>query len=427
MELAIAGLARAEVVGRGGFATVYRAWQEELNRFVAVKVLPSTTSAADAYRFQAECRAMGQLSRHPGIVTLYGSGTSERNEPFLVMELMPHGSLADEVNQRGARPWQRTAHVGIAVGAALAYAHEFEIVHRDVKPENVMVSEFGAPALGDFGIARLTRGQATEPAGPVHASLAHAPPEVVSGQGASERSDVWSLGSTLATLLLSTPPFLDPNDEVMATVIARILTGEPRPLPVGVPAPVREAISWALAKNPRDRPTAWELVQQLQAAQRHAGVAVTPVAVPAGVEAQSEEHAALSAVETVIKPELLPPPPWMTQPTQQRFAHLDRFEAGDNTWPLCEPFVLVGRWDDRLAVDPQIDLTDIDTELSVSRRHASVEQTGRGWVLRDLGSANGTTVNARLVDAAVPVPLTNGTRVQFGDIATIFRQRTPGH
>lgn len=253
-DLGIPGLTDAERVGSGGFATVYRAEQAAFRRQVAVKVLDARDLDETARaRFERECHALGLLAGHPGIVTVYDGGFTASGHPYLVMEYLRGGSLEDRVAAGGALPWREVATIGAQVAEALQEAHDAGIVHRDVKPANVLVDRFGRPQLGDFGIARVAGGHETR-SGVVTASLAHAPPEVVSGESPTARSDVYSLGSTLFELLAGQAAFVKETDESILALIGRIAS-EPVPdlRAHGVPDVLAVEVERAMAKEPADR------------------------------------------------------------------------------------------------------------------------------------------------------------------------------
>lgn len=130
--------------------------------------------------------ALGAVSGHPNIVTVHAAGTTAAGQAHLVMGYERGGSLGDRL-QHGPLPWPEVLDVGIRMADALEVAHRAGVLHRDVKPDNILVGEFGDPKLTDFGIARLTGGPQTT-SGRITASVAHAPPEVLSGQRAAPRS-----------------------------------------------------------------------------------------------------------------------------------------------------------------------------------------------------------------------------------------------
>lgn len=259
-------------VGRGGFGVVYRAMQVEFNRTVALKILASAFDDDSARaRFERECLAMGSLSGHPNIVTVYAAGYTTDGRPYIAMEFLPGGTLAERLAGRGI-PWPEAIAVGIKICGALQLAHDSGVLHRDVKPENILVSAYDEPKLADFGIARLHGGYETR-SGIVTATFAHAAPELLEGKPPSAASDVYSLASTLYALITGRPPFVVGDEDTLPGVIARIATEPPPDLRAhGVPDSVCTALEHALAKDPAARtPTARAFGQELQAAVRTAG------------------------------------------------------------------------------------------------------------------------------------------------------------
>ncbi len=264
MDLGVRGIEDAEEIGRGGFAVVYRAYQPAAARTVAVKLLSATVDADWERRFARECQALGQLSAHPNIVTLLGSGITEGGQGYLILEYCPGGSLAATLQQRGSLGWVEATEITAKLAGAIASAHSRSVLHRDIKPENVLMTEYDEPALADFGIARLAGGWQTS-SQVVVASLAHAAPEVLNGQPSVPASDIWSLGSTLCQLLAGYPPFAGKED-TPSVMIARILSGATPQLGPSVPAVLRPILMGTLASDPAQRPTAEELRDQLRRA-----------------------------------------------------------------------------------------------------------------------------------------------------------------
>ena len=282
IDLGVDGLGEAHEIGHGGFGTVYRAEQPEFGRTVAVKVLREPLTDPDVRRrFERECRAMGMLSGHPHIVTVYGGGLTATGRPYIVMDLMRAGSLADRVRQRGPLPWQEVCDLAVKLAGALATAHRMGVLHRDIKPENVLVSNFGEPKLGDFGIARVAGGTETKTSA-LTASVAHAAPELFEEGGQpSERSDLYALGSTMFALLAGGAAFVRDSDESLLPAVLRI-TNDPVPdlRPRAVPGPVCEVVERLMAKAPTDRfASAEELGQQLRRVQTDAGLPPTRMVV----------------------------------------------------------------------------------------------------------------------------------------------------
>lgn len=279
IDLGIEGFEDAVEIGRGGFGVVYRARQPALNRTVAIKMISSTFGAAERERFAREGWAMGTLSGHPHIVNVYAVGIAPSGNPYIVMAYLARGSLAGHVEREGPLPWPEAARIGIKLAGALETAHRAGTLHRDVKPENILLSDYGEPLLADFGIARVQGGFETA-SGLITASMAHAAPEIFDGKVPTVASDVYALGSTIFTLLAGHPPFVANADEGLVALYLRI-AAEPLPdlRPEGVPSSVCTVIEQALAKDPAARQSsAAELGRQLQEVERRSGLPVTEMA-----------------------------------------------------------------------------------------------------------------------------------------------------
>jgi serine/threonine-protein kinase PknK len=277
--LGIAGYDELIEVGRGGFGVVYRAVQPDLARVVAIKVLTSSSLDERArHRFDRERRVLGMLGAHPHIISVFQSGYSDERRPYIVMEYMPGGSLADRVETLGAVSWPEVLDIGVKVAGALHNAHLAGVLHRDLKPDNILVSAFGEPVLADFGIAAVT-GANTSRTGNLMASVAYAAPEVLEGKRTTAAADVYSFGATLFSLLAAHAPFWRATDESVIPVVTRILTENPPDLRVrGVPPAVCEVVERALAKEPEHRfASAEELGRALQSVQSAHGLAPTPL------------------------------------------------------------------------------------------------------------------------------------------------------
>ncbi|MDP9066744.1 MAG: serine/threonine protein kinase [Actinomycetota bacterium] len=315
-DLGIEGYEILGPLGEGGFGRVFRARQLAFDRDVAVKVLnASGLQEETARRFERECRAVGSLSGHPNIVTVLDSGITPWGRPYIVMDHMAGGSLAQgRADGRGADAFAATAII-VKICGAVETAHRAGILHRDIKPENLLLSAYGEPKLGDFGVASIPDGYQTR-TGAITASLAHAAPEVLEGGRATPAVDIYALGSTLFTLISGRAPFASEEHSGLQSLIARTLT---QPVPDlradGVPDEICSVIEKAMAKDPAARyATAAALGDALRDAQRALGLQPTEM-VLAEPSPELLAHALSSAADDLSRtqirkrPVLSPPAP----------------------------------------------------------------------------------------------------------------------
>ena len=203
----IAGLSDWRPLARGGFAAVWQARQDSLGRQVAVKVdFRPLDDDKQRRRFLREAGAAGRLSGHPGIVTVHDAGILPDDRPYLVLELCPGGSLSAWLSPEKRPPVQRVRDVGVRIADALAAAHARGVIHRDVKPANILIDAYGHAGLTDFGLAAMPE-PGTELSVTMEAlTPAYAPPEMFHSHPATESGDVYSLAATLYALLAGHPP-----------------------------------------------------------------------------------------------------------------------------------------------------------------------------------------------------------------------------
>lgn len=195
-ELVAEGFDDADEIGRGGFGVVYRCVQSSLDRTVAVKVLTADLEADNHERFLREQLAMGKLSGHPHIVSIFQVGATESGRPYIVMPYHSNGSLDTRIQRTGPIEWPGALHVGVKIAGALETAHRRGTLHRDVKPANILLTEYGEPQLTDFGIARIAGGFETA-TGVITDSPAFTAPEVLQGRSPDPTADIYSLAATL--------------------------------------------------------------------------------------------------------------------------------------------------------------------------------------------------------------------------------------
>lgn len=273
----VPGYQLIERAGQGGFAVVYRARHERLGRVVAVKILSVTHVGERVLRgFARELELTSRLSDHPNIVAALDTGTTADGRPYIVMDFYEGGSLSDHLRAMGALPLDEALRIGVKIGAALDAVHQAGVYHGDIKPQNILMSKYGEPALADFGVARmLDVGQLSS--NTLALTPHHAAPEVLNGSPQSVASDLYALGSTLYQLLSGRPPFYDPADAGVAPLLLRVLQHPPPPLQrPDVPPAVAHLVERAMSKDPGARPqSAVEFSRKLQGVQRALGMPVT--------------------------------------------------------------------------------------------------------------------------------------------------------
>ena len=264
-EFEVEGLTGLREIGRGGFGVVYRATETDLGRTVAVKVLSYGSVEESNRRLDRERKAMGVLSGHPNVVTIYRSGIAADGSAFLVMEFLEGGTLEQRLAHYGPRPWTEVTELGVALSGVLESAHRAGVLHRDIKPANILFSGNGVAKLADFGIANVE--SVSNTSGVVKATIGHAPPEILHGHQPTGRSDTYALASTLYELLSGRPAFVRTTDTAPAAIIARIMTQPVVDLdPRTTPPELNETLKRAMAKDPAHRqPTVEDFGSELQA------------------------------------------------------------------------------------------------------------------------------------------------------------------
>lgn len=258
----VPGLTDLNVIARGGYATVFRAIQQSVGRQVAVKVENRTLdNERDQRRFLREARAAAQMSSHPHVVDLFDVGVTEDQHPYLIMELCD-GSYADRMRTSPLTAAE-ARDVGVKIADALADAHQLGVLHRDVKPGNILYSRFNDATLADFGLAVLA--EVRDPAVTLEAlTPAYAPPEVFRHSPPSPAVDVYALCATLYAVMHGKPPRwkADRNPGLLTLME---LFAEPIPELPGVPTSLLDLLRHGMANDPADRPTAAQLRDLLAA------------------------------------------------------------------------------------------------------------------------------------------------------------------
>ncbi|HET8895533.1 MAG TPA: serine/threonine-protein kinase [Gaiellaceae bacterium] len=314
-------------LGRGGMATVYLARDTVLDRPVALKVLAEHLADDDAFRerFLREARLAAKFV-HPNVVQVYDADEDERG-PFIVMEYVDGHTLADELKRRGRLPPAEAVGIGIQVCAALEAAHEAGLVHRDIKPQNILLRPDGRVKIADFGIARSLDATRHTEIGTVLGTAAYLAPEQARGETVTPAADIYSLGVVLYELLTGRTPF---EADTLPELLLKREQGAlvpPRDLAPDVPIALERVVMRCLALEPQHRPaSAAELARALE------GGTDEPPTVPmaAVTKVRTPPRRGLLAVAVVVlvlvaaalavalsrgsTPKATPPPPPATHP-----------------------------------------------------------------------------------------------------------------
>ena len=244
------------LLGRGGSAEVWRCRDEALDRLVALKLV-TASGGEDAGRVGDEARLLARLS-HPGLVPVYDAGTDDAGRPWVVMELVEGETLAEAI-RRGAMPPERVADVGARLADALAYVHDQGLVHRDVKPANVLLGGDGRVRLTDFGIARLVDAAKVTATGLTVGTASYLSPEQVTGSPVGPATDVYALGLVLLECLTGEREYPGSAVEVALARLSRA-PRVPSTLPYGWPG----LLAAMTGRNPSGRPVAAVVARELR-------------------------------------------------------------------------------------------------------------------------------------------------------------------
>lgn len=253
-----------ELIGAGGMANVYKALCHRLNRYDAVKIMRDDTAADECFRkrFRTESQAVAMLS-HPNIVSVYDVSHNENIE-YIVMELVDGITLKQYMKEHGALPTDEVLNFSIQIAKALAHAHSKGIIHRDIKPQNVMLLKDGLIKVADFGIAALQNDieeSTNETVGSVH----YIAPEQARGAAADARSDIYSLGIVMYEMMTGKLPYVGKSDVEVAVKHMNTEAVPPRTIVPGIPEELERICLKAMATDITDRyQSAGELLSDLE-------------------------------------------------------------------------------------------------------------------------------------------------------------------
>jgi len=453
----VGGYLLEQVIGVGGMAAVYRARDERLGRVVALKLL--TGDEVVRRRFAREARAVAAVD-HPHIIPVYEAGESGA-VLYIAMRYVAGDDLRMVVHREGALTPRRAAGFISAVASALDAAHDADLIHRDVKPANMLVDVGpGRPEhvyLSDFGLARsvLSAGGALTAAGQFLGTPGYVAPEQISGGPVDGAVDQYALGCVAFMLMTGSLPFQ--REEPMAVLYAHLSTPPPSLTDVRpeLPAEVDDVMATALAKAPENRyGSCGEFADALREAlgiepydpsgrARPPGRTVSTRTLPAGsavpagpagpaVPAGPAGPAGPAAVAVPTKRMTIPPNAtaiWTAVVTADR-AYYDSVHAEGEADPASISFpehlaerrirlsgttVRIGRRSKSLNIEPEIDLIGPPKDPGVSRLHAVLTAGPDGtWSVTDPGTENGILLNSKEVPPRAAVPLRDGDRLHLG-------------
>jgi serine/threonine protein kinase len=405
IDKTLGGYHLVEELGRGGMATVYKAYQPKLERWVAVKVLDPAYISDDSEvlaRFRREAKAIAAL-RHPNILAVYDYG-EEEGLAYIVMEYVERGTLKDRLQGKPFE-WQRAVDLSIGVGRALAFAHDQGIIHRDVKPANILLPREDWPLLADFGLVKLQQARrALTQAGVILGTPDYTAPEQALGETTDHRADVYALSVVLFEMLTGQLPFRAKRAFDVLLMHINELPPQPRDLAPAIPEALENTILKAMSKSPDERYASMkDMLTSLEVARN---IYQYP---PHLASSEADETLHNTTVQIDAVQSLLKGPHFVVVATGSTL-HI----------PLKDK-VLIGRADPRGKTAPDIDLSAFGgASAGISRQHACLLRKGDDWIIEDLNSTNGTYVNDQAVSSDMPVALTEGDRVRCGQLVLTF-------
>lgn len=428
-------------LGEGGMAVVYKAYDTRLECTVAIKfirterLIPEMADLA-LQRFKREVRMLAHLN-HANIVRVSDYGEFE-DRPYLVMPYYAGGTLKQKLGQPLA--WEEAAHTLLPVSKALEYAHKQGIIHRDVKPSNILITDSGEPMLTDFGVAKILDQQQDQleltGTNMTVGSPEYMAPEQVTSKTVDHRADIYALGIVFYEMVAGRKPFI--ADTPMAVLLKHASEPLPRPREFvhNLPEEVENVLFKSLAKDPGGRYSSMQeltqafeqllngnlnLVRSSQPVSKtnNAASQANTYQVQSSLEDESGIHLDLDEVstQTNIKGQNKTPGINVLGPCL--------LSLNGDVYEIRGDEIFIGRRDERRGItNIDVDLSKMDSEMSVSRKHARIFCSRGVYRITDLDSTNGTFLNDQELKPNTTHPLKDGDRLRFGDIGMIFSLKT---
>ena len=259
-----------ELIGQGGMAYVYRAYDRIENRWVAIKILREELSDNSDFlrRFRNESKAIAVLS-HPNIVKVYDVSFGDRIQ-YIVMEYVDGITLKQYIEQQGEIKWREALYFTVQILQALQHAHERGIIHRDIKPQNIMLLEDGSIKVMDFGIARFTQAETQTMTDKAIGSVHYIAPEQARGGHINDKADIYSVGVMLYEMLTGQLPFVADNAVSVAIMQMQAEPTPPTRINPSIPKGLEEITMHAMEKNPAQRfPSAADMLEDVERFRRN--------------------------------------------------------------------------------------------------------------------------------------------------------------
>ncbi|MCB2178732.1 protein kinase [bacterium] len=400
-----------EFLGEGGMAKVYKGYHPDLQRFAAIKILHTEYLNDEKFisRFKNEAQNLAVL-RHPNIVQVYDASIT-KNFPYLIMEFVEGKTLKQfiqEYNQSQKRiPITYTLRIIYSLGLALSFAHRNNMIHRDVKPSNIILETSGRVVLTDFGLAEFQGQPESQDAPMVEGTPAYISPEQALGRGAKPRSDQYSLGLVFFEMLTGRRPYVADDAIDMALRHATNDIPSPQEYYPEIPEEVSQIVLRATRKNPEERyPTISDLLKDLIKVRIKSKTAKLPTASLKDLKLSSDRVASWAAPDYKLS-------------DRDSVVCLHFVDTGQVMDLELNREYLIGRQHRSQPIIPDIDLSPFKAyDWGISRLHASIAIQMNQVTITDLGSANGTWHAGKRLPPNQPYPLKHGDVIHLGKLKT---------